>query len=344
MLDWQNFNRNDGLLSDQVYSSAMDVEGRLWFGCKQPDGLICRDSGEWKYFTTGDSGIPSGHIWDLAADPRGGIWCGTAGGGLTYFDGTNWTVYTRENGLAGDHVYAVAFDSEGRLWCGCAPPPDTIIPQGGISIFDGQRFENLTSDYTQGIQVGGGNSGLCDNRVYAIAFDDTGRAWMGTKGGGICRYDGTSWAVYNKSNGLPVNEVGDGAAAPCGTDGVWFGLRGGGLAKYTEGRWIFHNRAGGLAGDFVYAIAKGPDENWWVGCSPDPDKHEFGGGISRLHDNHIINYTSDFAGGKHIGGGNSPLADNRVYTIVFDSEGNGWFGTKGSGISRLSAGSILKGT
>jgi ligand-binding sensor domain-containing protein len=43
-----------------------------------------------------------------------------------------------------------------------------------------------------------------DNRVKAIAIDGQGNKWIGTRGGGLAKFDGVNWTVYNTSNsGLP---------------------------------------------------------------------------------------------------------------------------------------------
>jgi len=323
-------------LSNLVYSAAADKEGNLWFGCKNPNGVSRFNGKRWENFTTRNCGIASGHIWDIAVDDQGMIWFGTAGGGLSRYNGESWENFTMRDGLAGNHVYVVKVDNHGKLWCGCAPKPDSIVKEGGVSIYDGRKFTNYSSDFSQGQYVGGGNSELCDNRVYSIVFDKAGHAWFGTKGGGICSFDGRNWKTFNESDGLPVNEVGEGAAALDLDGNVWFGLRGGGACQFVSKDFRIFTMKEGLAGNFIYAIQQGPDGKLWFGCSPDPEIINREGGISIYDGVSFTNYTSAYAGGIYIGGGNCPLTDNRVYAIVFDNAGNGWIGTKGGGVSRIS--------
>jgi ligand-binding sensor domain-containing protein len=339
---WKKVTSADDLLSNLIYSSAMDKRGHLWFGCKGPNGTSRFNGERWENFTSDDCGIGIGHIWDITADSEGNIWFGSKGGGLSMYNGSSWRNYTMSDGLAGNHVYAVEIGPDKRIWCGCAPKPDTIVQEGGVSIFDGKHFNNFTSNYTQGQYVGGGNSGLCDNKVYAITFDKNENVWLGTKGNGICKFDGENWTTFNTSNGLPVNEVGDGAAAMDSGGHVWIGTRGGGACKFYGEKLEVFMMKDGLAGNFVYSIQNGPDGRLWIGCAPDPSKPDGEGGISIYDGKKFVNYKSDYTGGKYIGGGNSPLVDNRVYTIVFDRDGNGWFGTKGGGISKLSYDAIIK--
>jgi ligand-binding sensor domain-containing protein len=343
MKSWETYTEADGLISNRIYSCIMDANGHLWFGGKQPNGAACYNGSSWQRYSEEECDLGPGHIWDMAIDQLGHLWFGTAGGGVIRYDGRTWRHYTMADGLAGNHVYAVEVNEDGKVWLGCAPEPDVIIQQGGVSVFDGNQFQSLTSDYTQGIHVGGGNSGLCDNRVYAITFDRYGTAWFGTKGGGICSYSGQKWTTYNSRTGLPCNEVGDGAAGLDGEGHVWFGLRGGGVCRFDgEQGWKVFSMEDGLAGNFVYAVQMGPDGNLWLGCAPDPEKVTAEGGVSIFDGAAFHNYTSDNTGGEYVGGGNSHLTDNRVYTILFDREGNAWFGTKGGGISRLSGEALGK--
>jgi ligand-binding sensor domain-containing protein len=44
--------------------------------------------------------------------------------------------------------------------------------------------------------------------MFAIAIDEQGNKWIGTVNGGLAKFDGVNWTVYNTSNsGLPSNLV-----------------------------------------------------------------------------------------------------------------------------------------
>jgi ligand-binding sensor domain-containing protein len=76
------------------------------------------------------------------------------------------------------------------------------------------------------------NSGNCLITMFgAIAIDGQGNKWIGTDGGGLAKFDGINWTVYNTSNsGLPDNYVR--AIAIDGQGNKWIGTDGGGLAKF----------------------------------------------------------------------------------------------------------------
>jgi len=49
---------------------------------------------------------------------------------------------------------------------------------------------------------------IASNYVVAIAIDGQGNKWIGTAAGGLAKFDGVNWTVYNTSNsGLPDDWV-----------------------------------------------------------------------------------------------------------------------------------------
>lgn len=53
----------------------------------------------------------------------------------------------------------------------------------------------------------GVEQGLPQSEVFCITDDHLGYLWVGTNGGGLCRFDGRSFKVLNKKDGLPDNVV-----------------------------------------------------------------------------------------------------------------------------------------
>ncbi len=49
--------------------------------------------------------------------------------------------------------------------------------------------------------------GLPQSQVYAIAQDHKGYLWLGTQGGGLARFDGEKFKVFNETNGLVSNYI-----------------------------------------------------------------------------------------------------------------------------------------
>ncbi len=49
--------------------------------------------------------------------------------------------------------------------------------------------------------------GLANSTVRSVAIDVEGNKWFGTNGGGVSKFNGTTWTTYNTTNGLANNVV-----------------------------------------------------------------------------------------------------------------------------------------
>ncbi|OEJ98498.1 hypothetical protein A8C32_04600 [Flavivirga aquatica] len=49
--------------------------------------------------------------------------------------------------------------------------------------------------------------GLSQSQVYDIVQDDIGYLWLGTQGGGLCRFDGEEFKIWNENDGLQSNYI-----------------------------------------------------------------------------------------------------------------------------------------
>jgi ligand-binding sensor domain-containing protein len=87
------------------------------------------------------------------------MWFGTAGG-VSAFDGQNWTNYTVANGLADNEVRAIAVEETGQVW---------FATRSGVSEFDGQSWTTYTT----------AADSLASNYVQTVAVDRAGGKWFG---------------------------------------------------------------------------------------------------------------------------------------------------------------------
>jgi len=101
----------------------------------------------------------------IAIDNQESIWFGTFGG-LSEFDGTNWTSHITETDWlkAGSPVLSIAIDSKGKKWFGSNG--------WGISEFDGTNWITYTEANKSNIDP-----------VISIAIDAKGNKWFGTSTG-----------------------------------------------------------------------------------------------------------------------------------------------------------------
>jgi ligand-binding sensor domain-containing protein/serine phosphatase RsbU (regulator of sigma subunit) len=84
--------------------------------------------------------------------------------------------YSVSEGLAQSTVYAVIQDRNDNYWLGT---------QAGVSLFDGVEFRNFTAE-----------DGIAENGVRSIFEDENGCIWFGHDKGGISRYNGNDFEVF----------------------------------------------------------------------------------------------------------------------------------------------------
>jgi len=89
-----------------------------------------------------------------------------------YFDN-----YSVSEGLAQSTVYGILQDREDNYWMGT---------QAGLSRFDGIVFVNYTAE-----------DGIAEGGVRALFEDSNGNIWTGHDGGGITRYNGERFEIFN---------------------------------------------------------------------------------------------------------------------------------------------------
>ena len=261
--------------------------------------------GHWDRFDVTD-GLGYGAIGAILQDRRGFLWVGTLGG-VSRFDGSTFTTFTRDDGLPGNLIFDIIEDRAGYLWFGTS---------GGVCRFD----PRIDSEQAWTTFATDSDSLLA---VSCLAEDRGGNIWMGTRGGGVRRYDGRSFQVFTTSDGLASNYV---STMMVDSEGnLWFGTAGAdGLSRYDGQSWrsfgpgdgfMSHGRFGDIIQDRDGNIWIASNEPFWAG-GPSSGVYRYDGQIFRLFSEE------------------NGLADNRVMSMVQDSDGIFWFATVGGGVSR----------
>jgi DNA-binding NtrC family response regulator/ligand-binding sensor domain-containing protein len=249
-----NLTEEDGLISNSVEFVLRAPDGNLWFGTRwngisRYDDRGMGDCPHFTNFTTGDTmldQVSAGH-----SDPDGTLWFGTRGG-LSRYDGVEFTTFTSKDGLLNNWVYAIYRDPDGILWVGT---------RDGISRYDGTEFASLTEE-----------DGLPHAHVSAIYRAPDGMMWFGTNGGGVSRYDGETFTNFTTRDGLTHNSVATIYRDHDGT--LWFGTWGGGISRYDGIAWTSLDTRDGLADNYVESIHQDEEGFLWFGT---------GKGITRYH-------------------------------------------------------------
>ena len=171
LLDPENYDAN------YVNAMTVDTANNLWVGSNY--GLRKFAPGNNSTFTlylTNNSPLPSDYIIALRADPSGGIWIGTAGGGLVRYDGTTWTTYNQGNtGMPGTNVNGIARRPSDGLIAIANNQPSVWPYTGGVSTFDGKTWTHYTPQ----------NSPLIHWQIEAVEFDANGNLWASDGSEGV---------------------------------------------------------------------------------------------------------------------------------------------------------------
>jgi len=284
----------------------------------------------------------------ILVDHKNNIWFATQGGGVSKYDGENFTSYTTDQGLANNFVRSIAQDQSGNIWLGT---------NGGVSKYNGESFITYTT-----------NQGLANNYVSSITQDKKGNLWMGTAGG-VSKYDGERFITYTTDQGLVNNTVFSITQDQKGN--LWMGTAGG-VSKYNDKKTNPCSKAKckhnlekkddlkkhkmkisssftnfttqqGLANNTVRSIIQDQSGNIWLGTA---------GGVSKYNEQKTIfcregnchhnltvkediekhkknisqiftNYTTD-----------QGLANNYISSIIQGKNGNLWMGTY-DGVSKF---------
>lgn len=203
MSKWDLFtveNTNGGLPNDWVYGLAEGKNGEVWLATE--GGLGRFFNGKWDNWNhekglgapyekvkaaiefKGDMGKASEHhakqkremglqnvdipynpnyVIALEIDSKGDVWVGTWGGGLSRFDGKNWTTYTTVEGLPGNHIFMLHYDANGQLWIGT---------NKGLARWENGKYKVMTTA-----------DGLFEDGVFSMATTPDGGMWLGSYGG-----------------------------------------------------------------------------------------------------------------------------------------------------------------
>lgn len=319
------------ILRDEIYA-AQPATGGKRMRIPPATTLASRPISSFTHFGT-EQGLALSTIAAGWVDTLGNLWFGTAGGGVSRFDGTNFTTFTTLHGLAHNTVRSIAEDSAGNIWFG--------TNGGGISRYDGKGFETFTTEH-----------GLTHNMIRALMEDHEGNLWIGTEGGGASRYDGKTFTTFSTAHGLPHTTVWCITEDSLGN--LWFGT-GGGLSRFDGSGFTTFSERQGLADEIVRSIVEDKQGQLWIGTNGGVsvyDGHKFRnittaqglihdmircvaedkrgnlwfgteGGLSRYDGTSFVNLTT-----------RQGLRNNAIRTITEDKSGNLWFGTEGGGVSR----------
>ena len=104
--------------------------------------------------------------------------------------------------------------------------------------------------------------GLSRSGVYHILQDKNGFLWVGTEGGGVCKFDGHHFKKYSHLNGLPSDNV---RVVFEDSKGVIWLATDKGLSYYFNRKFYTLTVKDGLKSNFVRTLSEDSNGNLWVG-------------------------------------------------------------------------------
>jgi ligand-binding sensor domain-containing protein len=95
------------------------------------------------------------------------------------------------------------------------------------------------------------NDGLPSNDIKCFFKDSRGLLWIGTESG-LCCYDGTTFKIFNETNGLKHDRVW--SIVEDDNQNLWLSLYGKGLAKYDGKKFTYFDKKDGLVNNSIRKI------------------------------------------------------------------------------------------
>ncbi len=158
------------------------------------------------------------------------------------------------------------------------------------------------------------NSGLPNNSVRCIAFENDSTAWIGTDFG-LAKFSNGVWTIFNTSNsGIGNNDI---RSIAIDTNHVkWIGTFANGISVFNDTMWTLYNTFNSsLPDDFVRSLAIDQNNTKWIGTV---------GGLAKMDSaNNWYVYTM----------WNSVLGSNNIACIyVNPNTDDKWVGTVNGGV------------
>jgi ligand-binding sensor domain-containing protein/signal transduction histidine kinase len=274
-----------------------------------------------------DKGLIQSQVNDIAQDKNRRLWAVTLGG-ISSFNGKQFTNFTKANGLGNNFVTAISIDKNDKLWIGTA---------SGITTYDGIKFNEYNKNFRWVFHLkcdqNGDTYAMIKNRVVnvtqkrpalvqvspdkselisCINTDKNGRLWAAVYRKGVYFLENKTWKAFpindTKIENIVVYDIIVDRFVP---NKIWL--------QTPDG--IFTTVDGKLQLAFpeikerCSALLQDHNGTMWIGTNR---------GMYRKMKERLTYF--------HEGNG---FTSNKVNKIFEDAENNIWFGTDGEGILKF---------
>lgn len=227
---WEALVTRDGLLSNKIYSVAVD-DSSLWFATIKGVSQYVPDSDKFISYV----GVLPKNRWtpvkkgilqsintssvEVANTSRGPeVWFGAKYQFVTVWrpEIEDYFVYNLSNSaIPGEGINDILYNADdGLYWV-------------AFALYGVASIDVDNSAWRQYTMV----DGLPSDVVYSIALDQAGRLWVGTNGG-VARKEGDTFLAFTKGSGLPDERVQKVYSAPDGE--IWLGFVDAGAARIIQ--------------------------------------------------------------------------------------------------------------
>ena len=238
---WDVIDKRRGTAANAMFSAMQDREGTYWLGLGGNGIERWQGEGRWSGWTDAE-GLPDNVVWAEMRDHQQRLWVGT-NDGVAMWDAEQhrFRVWKQKDGLNGAMARTLAVAADGSIWVLCHP--------GGLTRFDAHslRPERVRSRWPDIKWIGTGPDGrlwisgphflqVLENPASPFVFREVGAPheivdgvsnFAMAAGGvvwtsghnGLGRYDGKSWSLYTRKDGLLSDRVL--GVAPVDGNEVW---------------------------------------------------------------------------------------------------------------------------
>ncbi|MGQ0827164.1 MAG: two-component regulator propeller domain-containing protein [Bacteroidota bacterium] len=336
----KNYTTQNGLSHNRIFSIFFDAKGRVLLGTGK--GISVFQDSVCSALNIEET-LNNASVFTVFEDSKQNLWFSTLGNGAFKYNGKELHNYTSKDGLKNNFVYSVLEYKDNEYWL-LANEGLYELNEKGIKLIN----STLSTDATY--------------YSYLKAKDNT--IWIASNKG-VLKYNGTDFQKFNSKNGLINDHIWK--IVQDREQNIWFASKDNGVSKLDAERFYMYTVKDGLVFNEINCIHQSKDGGFLMGS----DK-----GLSIFNGETFTNYTSkqdwvgneevlaiteDKAGNFLIGTSYGLLKHNPstgskkfekiecedkdkkglnfIYTILIDSKGEIWVGTK-EGVGKVIDGVI----
>ncbi|PWU14742.1 MAG: histidine kinase [Verrucomicrobia bacterium] len=233
--------QNEGLGYGPVHGLAEIAPGIIW-AAKPNDGLYLCEGRSFSRVVGEEWSRQYPELNCLLVGRDGACWMGESHGLFRVPKPKEPVSDPEMAALAGLNVLTLSLDAEGDLWAGTR---------------EGELWQMRGKSWSRQTNVPG------DHPVVAVVPAQVGGIWIGTRGGGLYRWQNGVVAHFDKRNGLLSSVIR--ALHEDGAGTLWIGTVGGGLSRLREGKLVSFTMREGLPDDTISQILEDNYARLWLG-------------------------------------------------------------------------------